>query len=596
MSTARLGSRDTAGARRSAVRPSRWGRSRPVARLIRRAYRVHLAGVVSLATALLGIAAVLAGLAPDQRERLHDLTPIVPFPATTSAAAVSAVAGLLLLRVAAGLRRGKRRAWQLAAAGALALLIAYLIRGQVAESAVAAGLVAVLWAARTRFTAKPDPVTRWFAVRVLAQSLLLTTLAGMAALYLYPDQVDGSPPFWTRLQEVLYGLVGAHGPLVLADERFSAVLHVALMTATLLSAAAATLLALRAPEPVAPLTVSDERRVRALLARHGGRDSLGYFATRRDKSVVWSTSGKAAIGYRVVNGVALISGDPVGDPEAWPGAIAEYDRLVTEHAWTPAVMGCSELAATVFRRELGLSVLELGDEAIVEVSDFCLEGRAKRGVRQACGRVERLGYTASIRRAAVIDAEEFAQLGSAAQRWRGTGAERGFSMALSRLGDDADGDCVLVTAHRDGQLWAVLHFVPWGRDGLSLDLMRRERNADNGLNEFLITQLVRACPELGVRRLSLNFAVFRDALERGERIGAGPILRAWRRLLLIASRWWQIESLYRFNAKFGPTWQPRYLSYPHSRDLPRIIVAALQAEAFLIRPRRLARWLKRPEV
>ena len=562
---------------------------------MRHAYRAHLAGVVALVTVLLGVTAVLAGLSPGQRERLHDLSPLVPVPATTSAAAVSVVAGLLLLRVAAGLRRGKRRAWQLATAAALAMLLAYLTRGRVAEAAAAAGLLALLGAARTRFTAKPDPVTRWFAARFLVGSLLLTTLAGLAALYLYPDQLDGNPPLWARLQEVLYGLVGGRGPLVLAGERFSAVLHAALVTATLLSVAAATLLALRAPEPLAELTASDEQRVRELLARHGGRDSLGYFATRRDKSLLWSSSGKAAIGYRVVSGVALVGGDPIGDPQAWPGAIAEYARIVTEHAWTPAVIGCGELAATVFRRELGLSAFELGDEAIIEVAGFCLAGRAVRGVRQACGRVERAGYTASVRRAAVIDAEEFARIRSAARQWRGPGAERGYSMALSRLGDDADGDCVLVTAHRDGQLRAVLHFVPWGPDGLSLDLMRRERNADNGLNEFMIIQLIRACPELGCRRLSLNFAVFRDALERGQRIGAGPVLRAWRRLLLIASRWWQIESLYRFNAKFRPTWQPRFLSYPHARDLPRIILAALQAEAFLVRPRRLARWLKLPQ-
>ena len=65
--------------------------------------------------------------------------------------------------------------------------------------------------------------------------------------------------------------------------------------------------------------------MRALLAR-GARDSLGYFTLRRDKSVVWSESGKAAIAYRVVSGVMLASGDPLGDPEAWPGAIGRVPR------------------------------------------------------------------------------------------------------------------------------------------------------------------------------------------------------------------------------------------------------------------------------
>jgi lysyl-tRNA synthetase class 2 len=99
--------------------------------------------------------------------------------------------------------------------------------------------------------------------------------------------------------------------------------------------------------------------------------------------------------------------------------------------------------------------------------------------------------------------------------------------------------------------------------------------------------------ELGVRRVSLNFAVFRDAIERGEKLGAGPILRAWRGLLMFASRWWQIESLYRFNVKFRPYWEPRFISFPSTRDIPRIAVAAMEAEAFLVRPHVLKRLLGR---
>jgi lysyl-tRNA synthetase class 2 len=294
-----------------------------------------------------------------------------------------------------------------------------------------------------------------------------------------------------------------------------------------------------------------------------------------------------------VFGVALASGDPIGDPEAWPGAIAAYRELVEEYGWTPAVMGCSELGATVFKRELDLKALELGDEAVVQVCEFKLDGRPMRGVRQACSRVERSGYDVTVRRVADLERTEIAQLTKAADKWRGEAVERGFSMALSRLGDPADGQCVVATAHLNGQLQGLLHFVPWGHDGLSLDLMRRDRDADNGLNEYLIASVVEQCPRLGVKRLSLNFAMFRDALERGGRIGAGPVLRLWRWLLIVASRWWQIETLYRFNVKFRPTWEPRFISFPSTRDLPRIAVAALEAEAFLTRPHRLKRALGR---
>jgi Uncharacterized conserved protein len=136
---------------------------------------------------------------------------------------------------------------------------------------------------------------------------------------------------------------------------------------------------------------------------------------------------------------------------------------------------------------------------------------------------------------------------------------------------------VFATATKDGELHAILHFVPWGTDGLSLDLMRRDRSAQPGLNDFLIVEAIKAAPDLGVKRMSLNFAVFRAALARGERIGAGPVLKAWRGLLIFLSRWFQIESLYKFNAKFQPVWQPRFFVYPSLNDAPRIALAALEA-------------------
>jgi lysyl-tRNA synthetase class 2 len=144
---------------------------------------------------------------------------------------------------------------------------------------------------------------------------------------------------------------------------------------------------------------------------------------------------------------------------------------------------------------------------------------------------------------------------------------------------------VVVTAtDADGQLRGLLHFVPWGGDGLSLDLMRRDRDAENGIVEQMVAGLMEAAPGLGVKHVSLNFAVFRSVFARGERLGAGPALRLWRSLLLMLSRFWQIESLYRANAKYQPEWVPRFVCFRSSADLPRVGIAGLRAEAFLVAP------------
>ena len=544
----------------------------------------HTPGIVAGVATVIGLITIVTGLF-HRLGGVPAILRVVPVPATSAATAISIVGGFLLLRVAAGLRKRKRRAWRIAIGAAAVLTITHVVKGHaVGESALAALLLVLLIVARNRFTAKSDPTSRWFAVRVFVQFVVVAFAYGIAMLYAYPHALRGHPSFTARLEEVALGLVGIDGPISFDSDRFGDILYGTLLAFGLGTALSVLLLVLRPSEPLAKLSTEDETRLRALLDKQGWRDSLGYFALRRDKSVLWSPSGKAAITYRVVSGVALVSGDPIGDPEAWPGAIAEYEKLIKEYAWTPAVMGCSETGATVFQREMDLNAYALGDEAIVEVADFTLDGRPMRGVRQAVTRVQRAGYEVKVRRACDVPAQELDELLRVADAWRGAEVERGFSMALSRVGDPADAQCVVATAHQEGHLRGLLHFVPWGADGLSLDLMRRDRSADNGLNEYMITKLIQGCSDLGVKRVSLNFAVFRDAIERGERIGAGPVLRAWRGLLLFASRWWQIESLYRFNVKFRPYWEPRFLSFPATRDLPRIAFAAMEAEAFLVRP------------
>lgn len=544
--------------------------------------------LVSLLCLLTGLLDLVSALTRAERARIQQLSMLVPGALTTASNALTLVTGVLLVLLARGLRRRKRRAWQITVGLLLGSVALHLLKGlDVEEATVALLLLAGMVVLRKEFYAEGDPRTRWRALGVGVSLFVTSYVLGLAFIGIRDEALVRPFSVTVASQEVLEGLVGIDGPLEYTNNRrgraTDRLVSDALLALGALTFLSTAYLVLRPAEPVARLSADEEARMRALLARHGARDSLGYFALRRDKSVIWSPTGKACIAYRVVSGVMLASGDPLGDPEAWPGAITAFLTRADRHAWTPAVMGCSEQAGTAWSRA-GLSALEIGDEAVVEVAEFSLEGRVMRNVRQAVARVERAGYRTEVRRSRDIGVEEGARLQQQAEAWRGAETERGFSMALGRFGDSADPDCVAVMAFQEGALRAFLHFVPWGTDGLSLDLMRRDRDADNGLNELLISKALAAGPELGVTRFSLNFAVFRSSLERGERLGAGPVLRAWRGFLLFASRWFQIETLYRFNAKFRPIWEPRYVCYPTAKDLPRVALAALEAEAFLVWP------------
>ncbi|MET9375059.1 phosphatidylglycerol lysyltransferase domain-containing protein [Streptomyces sp. NPDC002992] len=521
--------------------------------------------------------------------------------------------GVFTLFLAITMRRRKRAAWilNIVLSGLFLLLFAFaMVFPEIRQHAqnwisltLTAAFVLALILGRKEFYAKGDRSNPLLAAAVAVGGLLVTSL--LAAVLV--TATNTSPGTSTFLERWRYGVMRLV-TLAVDDSRFDGIatpgwVDVTINVLSTLLLFAVLFAAFRSRRAVDPLTEEDEDKLRALLDKYGERDSLGYFALRREKSVVWSPSEKAAVTYRVVGGVSLASGDPIGDPEAWPGAIERWLAEAREHGWVPAVMGASEEAGTIYARH-GLDALELGDEAIVETDargsgggtpreHFTLDGRAMRTVRQAFNRVKRAGYEVRIRRHEDIPAEEMDVLLRKADDWRDGATERGFSMALGRLGDPRDGRCVMLECtDAQGELRAVLSFVPWGPEGLSLDLMRRDRDSENGLMEFMVIELLQRAKEIGITQVSLNFAMFRSVFERGSKLGAGPVLRMWRSLLSFFSRWWQIESLYRANAKYRPIWEPRFMLFEKSADLLRIGLAAGRAEGFLEAPG-LPKWLHR---
>ncbi|KJK57889.1 membrane protein [Saccharothrix sp. ST-888] len=542
--------------------------------------------------AVLNLVAVLAVPFRNQVESHNEGEYFTPYLVT--AGLTSAVLSLFL---AVAMRRRKRAAWIFnVVVGGLTFLVFVLLmtvsdqgedyvrHGFNWFSMIITGLFLVaLLVGRREFTSKGDRSNPKTGLAAVIGGLIVGGSVGSVLVQL-TNTISGAT-FWDRFGYSIARMVTIEPSTHVVD-----VINVPTWVNAFINAMSALLfllvvyLAFRSPRGQELLTHEDEQKLRVLLDKQGGRDSLGYFALRRDKAVIFSPSGKAAVAYRVVGGVSLASGDPIGDPEAWPGAIDAWLAEAREHAWAPAVMGASEEAGVIYARH-GLDALELGDEAIVELDEFSLDGRAMRVVRQAYNRVKRAGYTVRIRRHEDIPECEMAELVGKADHWRDGATERGFSMALGRLGDPDDGRCVMLECHdANGELSALLSFVPWGEKGLSLDLMRRDRDTENGLMEFMVIELLQRAKEVDIERVSLNFAMFRSVFERGSKLGAGPVLRLWRSVLGFFSRWWQIESLYRANAKYRPIWEPRYLLFEKSSEIPRIGIASARAEGFITVP------------
>ena len=493
--------------------------------------------------------------------------------------ALALPAAAALIVTAFYLYRRRRGALNVAVGLLLALGVLNLVKGlDFEESLWSFGAAGLLWFGRGAFHVRHDPVGLRSAllrvpVVIAGTAVLIVTSVALAA----PNDAS----FGQILRAAGDAVIWQPGPLAFRDDVGRLPLAVSLLAlGALLTIAYLVFRPLAAPRS---LPDAEARRAARQLVRRYGTDTLAFFKLRRDKQYLFDREGSAFLAYRIENGVLLCSGDPVGPPAALPRLVSEAVAYAERRGLKLAASGVSEALVPLWR-QAGLRALYIGDEAVVETGSFSLEGRAIRKVRQSVARLEKGGYSAELAEVSQLDEGTLCELEAVTERWLAGAAERGFSMSMDSLRTERDaGGVVLLGCDTGGRIRGFLHLVPsYGRAAMSLSSMRRDREAPNGLMEFLVVRAVEALGEAGVEEISLNFAAFARVMH-GPR---GPFERLAGRLVALGNPFFQIESLYRFNAKFFPRWEPRYLLYEGALGLPRAGLAVMWAEGQLPKPRR----------
>jgi lysyl-tRNA synthetase class 2 len=323
----------------------------------------------------------------------------------------------------------------------------------------------------------------------------------------------------------------------------------------------------------------EREQVHELVSRYGS-DTIAPFAMRADKSYFFSDDQTAFLAYRVSGGVAIVAGDPIGPADAHCELVRRFIEFAHARGWRVAVLGVSEASLELYR-SLGLRALYHGDEAVVNTAEFSLEGRPIRKVRQSVHRLHDAGFEAVAMRPSDLDPTMRERLEDIAHIWRGDAPERGFTMALDALFALGDEDAIFIVGFDStGKPMGFLHFaISHAGGALSLSSMPRLREVPNGFNEWLICVSIGWARDHGYGRVSLNFSPFAallapaGELTRAEQLQAATLRRFKGRF--------QLDNLLHFNRKFFPEWQRRFVVYERRRDLPRVGVAALAAEAYL---------------
>lgn len=309
------------------------------------------------------------------------------------------------------------------------------------------------------------------------------------------------------------------------------------------------------------------------LVRKYGSESLAAFAVEPDKYHFLAAAGRAAVAYRVVSGVAIAAGDPIGPPEVMEVAIDEFLSYCRRHDWTPCFYEVCSRHLDLYRRR-SMRALKIAEEAVIPLETFSLRGTKLQKVRQSINKIEREHPRLKVEFYDGLPPDEIQdQLQGISEEWltRKGISELGFTMG--RYDPAALVSQKLTVAAEDDRVVAFVSWRPFGGKGLALDLMRYAPNAPKFVMDFLIAQSLLEFQKQGYKLASLANAPLANVspedqfsmLDRGVRL----IFENVRGI-------YEYKSLFQFKKKFNPLWEGRYLVFPSLDALPRIGVAMLR--------------------
>jgi lysylphosphatidylglycerol synthetase-like protein (DUF2156 family) len=328
--------------------------------------------------------------------------------------------------------------------------------------------------------------------------------------------------------------------------------------------------------------VGDPQRFRALLKRGGG-GTMGWMGTWPGNVYWFSNDSEAAVAYRVINDIAITMSDPVCSEERATQTIREFSAFCDANSWTPVFYSVHPRFLPAFE-SLGWQYMSVGEETLMHPVTLDMAGKPWQKVRQALNRGIKEGLTTQWVSYDELTLPQLNQINAISEAWVAEKELPEMGFTLGAMEEIKDPDVKLMLAvNTAGEIQAVTSWLPSYRDGVpvgyTIDFMRRADGSMNGTMEFLIASAALAMQKDGIEVLSLSGAPLASKpLAAGELPPAPTVLTELLEFLgKTLEPAYGFSTLFRFKAKFNPTYETIYMAYPDPLELPAIGAAVGKA-------------------
>lgn len=515
------------------------------------AIRSIIAPVAAGITLLAGIVLLVSGSLPAEQERLGVIREIVPLGAIETSHLVGSIAGVLLLVVARGLYRKQHRAWfvsiLLMGVGLATSLIKGLDWEEALFLALSMGLLVVFRAVFYRSSHQSLFHLSW---RWALGTMLLLVPIFWIGFFAYSHVTYADSLWWE------FAWRGDASRFMRSSVAVS-VIGFALCVNSMLNWKPA-------PLPV-EFTIPDS--VQALVA--SSTETEANIALTGDKRFLISSDAQAFLAYADSGGSLIAKGDPVGNRAAAEDLLWQFRECADQLGKRCAFYAVSKEYLPTYL-DMGLTILKIGENARVNLSDFTLEGSSRKGFRQARNRAAREGFVFQIIPKAELD-QHLEALKAISDKWLESkqGSEKAFTMGAFNENYLYNFDFAVLRQGETGPIVAFANLFQSAQHfELSLDLMRYDPDGPNFAMHALFAELIMWGKQQEYQWFSLGAAPFSGMHNH-------PLATVWNRLGGLVYRhgghFYHFEGLREFKEKFGPVWSPNYLACPPGVDAPRIL-------------------------
>ena len=525
--------------------------------------------------ALMGVINVLSAVTPSLAGRMRILEQLSPLEVQRGGHLTATLAGFALLVLARGLWRRKRVAWLFSMAALGLSIVGHMIKGlDYEESLLALGLMLVLWLMRAHFHARSDRPSIQQGLRVLAGALLFTLAYGVAGFFLLDRHYSVNFGFWNALRQTVVMFTQFYDPGLTPITHFGRFFADSIYIVGGFTFSYAGFMLLRPVFIREPATQQERARAGEIVEKYG-HSSLARFLLLDDKRYFF-TPGGSVIGYALVGRTAVSLGDPVGPTEDLIPSIDAFSSHCRLNDWLPVFY--QTLPETLdFYKQAGFEALGVGEEGIVNLETFTMEGKGGKALRSPVNKLTRAGYKFGVHQPPIPDVL-LEELRAISDEWLTSmhGSEKRFS--LGWFDDEYVRNSPIGAVYSpEGWITAFANFVPeYQLNEITIDLMRRRHVIENGTMEFLFVSLFEWARAQGYHGFNLGLSALSGV---GEQADDPTIERVMHWVYEHVDQFYNFKGLHSFKEKFNPQWSPRYLIYPAPANLVQAWLAVVQANS-----------------